>query len=73
MPAKDRVLSEVIILTPYGGMCRVLGMADRLDYSVWADAWLTSSGDPNYDEMYDFDSNSTVATHDLGLFSSIPP
>ncbi len=44
------------------------GTVNFLDYAMFANAWLSSLGDPNYDEEFDLEYDDTVDYKDLGLF-----
>jgi len=44
------------------------GIVNFLDYAVLATAWLTESGDGNYNEDCDLEDNNTIDYNDLALF-----
>lgn len=43
---------------------------DFYDFSVFAWAWLTSTTEPEFDEMADFDRNGVIDIFDLSLLTS---
>ena len=46
------------------------GVVNFLDYADFAAAWMTSIGEPGFNEIYDLDDNDTVDMPDLGIFSN---
>lgn len=46
------------------------GFVDFYDFGIFAWAWLTSTTDPDFDEMADFDRNEFIDIFDLSLLTS---
>jgi len=45
------------------------GDVDRYDFGIFAGAYGSSAGDPNYDGRCDFDSDGDVDRYDFGIFA----
>jgi len=45
------------------------GVVDFLDFSKFASAWLTTLGEPDFNENYDLDDDNDIDINDLALFA----